>query len=184
MGFLFGCGVMSMSDAVDISGATPIDFSTDFCTIDTLGVSDNNEYAGLNAIWVPASVDCPAGTYLKAGDETCSPCDENNYCAGDTYIFSETTTQGIVACESGVSPQGSKTAYDCGRRLHVGSDVIYLHTNKVTTPSLNVEVDGVRYYANLTENQVNMNKDTERKMVLQYGGKTYYAYDNTVNVNE
>ena len=185
VGFLLGCCIVSMSDAVDILESSLIDANTDYCTVDTLGISENNSSTGIDAIWIRVSVECVAGTYLKAGEVTCSTCETNYYCIGNTYLFNETIDQGIVACTTGVSPTGSKTAYDCGRRLHIGDNVMYLHTNPNTTAHhLVIQVDNTNYYANLTTTQTNMNADSEQKLKVQFNDTTYYVYDNTVDVEQ
>ncbi len=185
VGFLLGFGIVSVSNAVDVLESTPIDVNTDYCTIDTLGVSANNSSSGIDAIWTRVSVECVAGTYLKAGEVACSTCEANNYCVGNTYVFNETNDQGITACASGVSPAGAKTAYDCGRRLHVGDNIIYLHTNpNATAHHLVVQVDNTNYYANLTTTQTNMNVSSSQKLKVQFNDTTYYVYDNTVTVSQ
>ena len=78
------------------------------------------------------------------------------YCSGGVFYEDgpAETDMFITACNSGLKSQaGSRTASDCGRILHVGNSVIYLHTDKRTTPSLNVDIDndGVTdYYADVT----------------------------------
>ena len=64
----------------------------------------------LYAILEPNQYNCPAGQYLPAGVDTCTQCPANSYCVGGTYTFSETVSQGIVACDNGYhSPAGASS---------------------------------------------------------------------------
>ena len=57
---------------------------------------------------------CTAGQYLPAGVDACTQCPANSYCGGGTFVFNETTDQGIVACDNGYhSSLGSSSASDC-----------------------------------------------------------------------
>jgi hypothetical protein len=68
----------------------------------------------------------------------------------------------------------------CGRILHVGDSVIYLRSEKQTTPSLNVKIGNDIYYGNMTTNDIPMNINTERKLKIRFNDTAYSVYDDTV----
>lgn len=131
---------------------------------------------------------CNSGEYFPAHWYECKICPENNYCAGGTYTFNETVTQGIESCpNSWYSPAGSSSVAQCGRILHVGDNVVYLRSGKKTTPSLNFDLDNdgtPDFFSNMTTADVPMNINTKRKLKINYNGQTYSAYDDTVTVPE
>ena len=64
--------------------------------IDTGNVGPKTFYAK----WTGISIRCAKGKYLRPGDTTCTtPCDEEDkYCEGGTFTYSETETQGKKDC--------------------------------------------------------------------------------------
>lgn len=132
----------------------------------------------------PAAVTCPAGTYLPAGATSCSVCPENSYCTGDSYEYSLTNDQGAETCLPGkVSPQGSKSAGECGKIMRVGEDILYLTSEKQTTPALAVKIDGSVYYAKMTalsSGAKPMNGATTKSLRTKISGIEYSIHDNTV----
>lgn len=151
-------------------------------------VCDTNYTASGNGTSNPScvknAVTCPAGTYLPAGATSCSVCPENSYCVGDSYEYSSTNDQGIRACSSGkVSPQGSKSAGECGKIMRVGEDMLYLTSVKQTTPALAVKIDGAVYYAKttaLSSGAKPMNGTTTKSLRTKINGIEYSIHDNTV----
>ena len=100
---------------------------------------------------VRAKLTCDAGTYMPGNSETCVPCPGDSYCSGGEYDILVADAQGISACASGLfAPVGARSENDCGRILHVGDNILYLHKDKRTEHSLVVNVEGVNYYADAT----------------------------------
>lgn len=58
----------------------------------------------------PEPVQCSAGSYLKAGDTSCTTCSGNTYCEGGTFTPSETEDQGIATCPTGYEANSGHTA--------------------------------------------------------------------------
>ena len=145
-------------------------------------------YADFGAKFEINTYTCDAGYYLPADALDCVLCPANSYCGGGTYTFNETVTQGIVSCGAGLyTPAGMSSANQCGRILHIGENVVYLHSTKKTTPALHVDIDndGVAdYFGNMTTLDVPMTRGTERKLKLQYDGVTYSVYDDSVDLTQ
>ena len=149
-----------------------------------LSMSANNTCANniknhvLNGIFEPNVHDCAPGYYMPANYDGCQPCLRNNKCVGGTYTFNETTTQGIELCDTGlVSPMGSSVCYP--HILHIGDEVVYLKSTKLTIPSLNVGWDGDVFYANMTTTPTNMSFESEHYLKLNINGTLYYVCDDS-----
>ena len=131
---------------------------------------------------------CDAGNYLPAHGYQCETCLTGNYCPGGTFNYSESISSGLMPCASGLySPTGMWESAQCGRILHIGDNVMYLRSVKQTIPSLNIDIDNdgtPDYFGNMTTADVVMNRDTERKLKISFGGQTYSVYDDTVTVPE
>ena len=121
--------------------------------------------------------DCAPGYYLPANVDSCTICPQNNKCIGGTYYFNETVNQGIEQCVNGHAPVGSSICY--GHILHIGNDVVYLKSTKLTTPSLNVGMDDGVFYANMTTTPTPMNAATEHVLKIEYDGVIYYVCDDS-----
>ena len=69
------------------------------CTVDVLGVADNNATANTIATWSLIDYECPAGQYLLNSDGTleCTECPVGSYCPGGTYTV-ESENNGANAC--------------------------------------------------------------------------------------
>ena len=134
----------------------------------------------LSAFYEPNSHTCNPGYYLPAGIDACTLCPAGSACVGGTYSFNENVSQGIVACEGGFSPAGS--AVCCQHILHVGDDIVYLRDNKLTTPSLNIQIGNDIFYANMTTTPTYMNKDSTHYLHILYEGDDYYVCDDTTYV--
>ena len=113
-------------------------------------------------------------------------CPNNNYCVGGAYQYNAHTPQGIMECPNlWYSPLGMHELESCGRILHIGDEVVYLRSSKKTTPSLNVDIDNdgiADFFGNMTTLDVPMNRDTERKLKVNYDGTTYSVYDDSVEL--
>ena len=131
----------------------------------------------LFAVMTPNEHTCSPGYYLPANVDSCTICPADNYCVGGTYTFNETNDQGIEQCTSGHAPAGSTICYE--HILHIGDDVIYLKSTKLTTPSLNIGMDDGIFYANMTTTPTPMNAGTERYLKIEYDGVIYYVCDDS-----
>ncbi len=69
------------------------------CTVDVLGVSDNNATANTIAVWEMNKYECAAGQYLAVTDNTveCTECPTGSYCPGGTYTI-ESENKGNNLC--------------------------------------------------------------------------------------
>ena len=133
-----------------------------------------------------AGVTCAAGYYLPANAIACETCPANSYCVGGTHSPSDTVPQGIMSCAAGLySPAGAGESAQCGRILHIGDDIMYLRSDKITSPALHVDVDhdGIAdYFGNMTTADVVMHAGSERKFKVKYGDTIYSVYDDTVTL--
>lgn len=127
---------------------------------------------------------CAGGQYLPRYSDTCQTCLTDSYCAGGTFSFNETYDQGIEACPDGLkSPLGMQSVEQCGRKMHINGDVLYLHSEKKTNPSLSVRIDNEVFYGNMTTENVRMNSETERKFKVNFNNIAYSVYDDSVSIN-
>ena len=133
----------------------------------------------LFSVYEPNEHTCEPGYYLPANVDSCTICPQNNYCLGGTYYFNETINQGIEQCTNTTpfAPIGSTVCYP--HILHIGNDVVYLKSTKLTTPSLNIGMDDGIFYANMTTVPTSMNAGTERYLKIEYDGMMYYVCDDT-----
>ena len=118
-----------------------------------------NNSANITATFTPNVHNCSAGYYLPANIDECTICPANSYCPGGTYTFNETTPQGITSCVDSFAPAGMWLASQCGRKLHVGDDVLYLHLQQShpTQHQLHVSYNNVTYSANAVPRDTNSN---------------------------
>ena len=146
----------------------------------------NGEDSTMRALFEPKTYDCDVGYYLPANTDGCTICPENSYCSGGTYTFNETENQGITSCPDGLfAPNGMWQESQCGRILHLGDEIVYLRSEKVTTPSLNIDVDGdgtPDFFGNMTTANVYMHNGSNRQLNIQFNNQTYSVYDDTITV--
>lgn len=135
--------------------------------------------------FVPAQYTCDAGYYLPADAIACVICPENSYCPGGTYTFNESSEDGRTGCpNSWLSPAGMSTVAQCGRLLHIGDDYqLYLHSQRQTTPALNVDINGTTFYGSMSTTSVPMHAGTDKQLVIPVNETDYYVYDDTVSMN-
>jgi uncharacterized repeat protein (TIGR02543 family) len=152
-------------------------------TIDNNATGNKIFYAKWNQI-----ISCPTRYYLPANTDGCVICPVDSYCGGGTYTFNETVPQGIVSCGAGLfAPSGMSSLTQCGRILHIGDEIVYLHSVKKTTPALHVDIDQdgtADFFGNMTTLDVPMTRGTDKKLKLQYDGVTYSVYDDSVDLSE
>ena len=147
-----------------------------------------------SAIFEPISYTCLPGYYLPAGndwttdDQGCTKCQSDNYCPGGTYTFNETTAQGITQCPSAhpFAPAGMWAATQCGRILHIGNEIIYLHQSPAnpTEHRLYVRVNDAVYSVNLTQKQdapddIKMSAGANRSLHIMFNDIEYLAHDDS-----
>ena len=131
----------------------------------------------LFAVMTPNEHNCAPGYYLPSNVDSCTICPQNSYCVGGTFTFNETENQGIEQCTNERAPVGSSVCYE--HILHIGDDVVYLKSTKLTTPSLNVGMGDGIFYANMTTVPTPMNNATEHYLKIEYDGMLYYVCDDT-----
>lgn len=134
--------IMADETACDVQGLT----------CNTGYVLDQNE-----SRCVPGKVKCLPGTYLPAGAYECVSCTEDHYCPGDQPAFTvpQNNDMGIVSCVDAQtggtkSPAGAQKIEDCGIVVRVDDVKLYLHSDKATSPSFAIAVDGKPWYADMT----------------------------------
>jgi hypothetical protein len=150
-------------------------------------ITGYEEYWDGHVACTPHTHDCDSGTYFPTIIDGCVACPENNYCPGGEYTYNG-VDQGIIACPVGLyAPMGMSSLTQCGRILHIGDNIVYLHSTKKTTPALHVDIDQdgtADFFGNMTTLDVPMTRGTERKLKLQYDGVTYSVYDDSVDLSE
>lgn len=146
------------------------------CNVVGLICEEGYEESHVDGVWscVESRVTCNAGTYLPAGTKECAVCTENSFCVGGSYKPDDTKNQGIESCENNLkSPRGARSENDCGKILRVDGDALYLHPDKRgPNPSLVVEIDGKKWYANTTPVQQGI------KPMSEGSGKTVHMLIN------
>ena len=154
------------------------------------GADDFNQ--SLSAIFEPNVYDCAPGYYLPAGNdwindtEGCRICSNDNYCPGGVYVFNETQNQGLVSCPEShpFAPGGMWLESQCGRKMHVGDDVLYLHIAPAvpTVKRLYVRFNDVVYSANATEKEfapATMSERATRALHVLIDGVEYLIHDDS-----
>lgn len=148
----------------------------------------NNFPDNLIAIYEPNQHTCAQGYYLPANIAECTKCLNDNYCPGGTYTFNETVDQGITQCPSAhpFAPAGMWTATQCGRILHIGDNIIYLHQSPAnpTEHRLYVRVNDTVYSVNLTQKQddpddIKMSAGANRSLHIMFNDIEYLAHDDS-----
>lgn len=127
---------------------------------------------------------CAPGKYLPHNTETCETCPANAYCPGGDYTFDTELDRGIMSCADGLmAPAGMWQSAQCGHVLHVGDSIIYLRSERQTSPSVGFLLNDGVFYANATTSDVSMNSGTTRKLKFKNGDNIYSVYDDTVDIN-
>ncbi len=123
-------------------------------------------------IVVPGS-ECEPGYYLPQDSDTCAICEENNYCVGGANPIMQPCPTGLV------SPTGTISSDNCGKKMLVGKDVLYLTQKQQTTPALAVKIDGKVYYAKTTPLS-QIEQPAGHFLRTRIDGVEYSIHDNTV----
>lgn len=147
-----------------------------------------NFSAKLYSRYTPNVHECLRGYYMPANTDGCVVCPENNYCAGGTYTFNETETQGIIQCPESApnAPVGMWAESQCGRKLYVDDEYLYLHKlpAEPTEHKLHVSIDGQVYSANATpiidNPDLKMSANSERSLHVKINGVEYLVHDDSV----
>lgn len=157
---------------------------------DTLhGVCAENFLSRLNATYTPNTHTCAIGEYLPANIDGCRPCLTNNYCMGGTYNFNETVDQGLIPCpdQHPFAPTGMWLESQCGRKLHIGDNVLYVHQSPATPTErrLYVRYGDTKYSANLYQisdgaNIQKMSVDATRSLRIKINDIDYVVYDDSI----
>ncbi len=104
------------------------------------------------AVFTPNQHTCAPGYYLPANIDECTKCPNDNYCSGGTYTFNELNSSGITPCPAAhpYAPVGMWVEAQCGRKLHIGDEVMYLHQMPATPTEhqFTVEYNGTKYSVN------------------------------------
>ena len=137
-------------------------------------------------VFTPNVHTCAVGEYLPANVDGCMPCLENNYCPGGMYVFNETQNQGLVSCPElhPFAPGGMWLESQCGRKMHVGDDVLYLHSAPAapTVKRLYVRFNNAVYSANATEKEfapATMSERATRALHVLIDGVEYLIHDDS-----
>ena len=103
------------------------------CTVDVLGVSDNNATANTIATWSLNSYDCAAGQYLDETTLLCTECPVGSYCPGGTFTVEANNSK--TACPTDYTSDAAATAEsECytGCELACTQQTCPAHSNNCT----------------------------------------------------
>lgn len=121
-------------------------------------------------------ISCGGGSYIAtANNTTCSDVGAGYWAAASTVSQGSAGVRN--ACDDGLTTIGSGAGADevgdCGRVLNVNGEKIYLRSERKTTPSLNVSINGTTFYGNMGGSGIGALK-------LNSGGTTYSVYDDSM----
>jgi len=132
------------------------------------------------AKWGSAAITCAAGEYFDGAHSVCAVCPVNHYCPGDTFAISDQDA-GLNDCPAGlVSPAGSASEGECGKKMRIGNAELYLTSVQQTHPAFAVRLDGVFYYAKATEGTMPMCSSTSDQLRMRIDTEEYSIHDNTI----
>ena len=166
----------------------------DILVQDAIGSCSSDFNQSFSALFEPIVYTCSSGFYLPAGNdwiddsEGCRPCLNDNYCAGGTYTFNETVTQGILPCPEThpYAPVGMWLESQCGRKLYVGGEYLYLHQSPAAPAEhrLYARIETGVYSANATpvseRPDLKMSANTQRALHVKIDGIEYLIHDDSV----
>lgn len=143
-----------------ITYTTPILYNQNNSCVNKL-LKPNNNTSYMVAKFVRNVHTCSAGYYLPANIDECRKCLNDHYCPGGNLTFNETTPQGIIECPSNhpFAPAGMWQQSQCGRKLHVGDDILYMHQSPAhpTVHRLFIGHPNGIYSANAIQRDMNSN---------------------------
>ena len=121
-------------------------------------------------------ISCGGGSYIAtANNTTCSDVGAGYWAAASTVSQGSAGVRN--ACDDGLTTIGSGAGADegddCGRVLNVNGKKIYLRSERKTTPSLNVSINGDVFYGNMGASSIGALK-------LKSNGTTYSVYDDSM----
>ena len=121
-------------------------------------------------------ISCGGGSYIAtANNTTCSDVGAGYWAAASTVSQGSAGVRN--ACDDGLTTigfgAGADEVGDCGRVLNVNGEKIYLRSERKTTPSLNVSINGTTFYGNMGASGIGALK-------LNSGGTTYSVYDDSM----
>lgn len=115
---------------------------------------------------------CVGGYALEYGE--CVACGESNWCADGVR---HDCPAGLVTIGYGT---GADEVGDCGRKLNIGTETIYMRSIKKTTPALNILFNGTQYYGNATTKSVAISADSTHHLHVNFNGTIYSIYDDSM----
>ena len=165
----------------------------DILITDSIGSCSPAFTQNYSAIFEPITYTCNPGYYLPAGEdwvndtEGCRVCLNDHYCPGGTYTYNETTDQGINACPSDhpFAPVGMWLESQCGRKLHIGNNIIYMH-QVPANPSehrLFIQVGNDIYSANAVpagNTNIPMSINSTQSLHVMINNVEYLVHDDSV----
>jgi uncharacterized repeat protein (TIGR02543 family) len=103
--------------------------------------------------------------------------------ATGTYGNIVLTANWIVACPENYFVPNDHPEMCFPHRLHVGENMVFMKSDKLTTPSLNVRVGNDVFYANMTTDPTYMSSEYAHYMKTIYNNQVYYICDDTTYGN-
>ncbi len=139
------------------------------------GYGNSGTTAANHAGQASCKVTCSGGEYVPTAGGGCVNVGVGYWGAGGTV--SETATLIRTQCATGLttigSGAGADEAGDCGRVLNIGSQKIYLRSDKKTDRALHVGINGDVFYGN-------MSTSIDGPLKINYNGTTYSVYDDSM----
>ena len=149
-----------------------------------------NNTAYITPVFTPNVHNCNPGYYLPANIDECRKCLNDHYCPGGQLTFNETTPQGIIECPENhpFAPAGMWLESQCGRKLHIGDDVLYMHQSPAhpTTHRLFIGNTNGIYSANTIQRDMNsntfpkMSAGAQKGLHVMIGNVEYLVCDDSV----
>ena len=140
-----------------------------------VGYGNSGTTAANHAGQASCKVTCSGGEYVPTAGGGCVNVGVGYWGAGGTV--SETATLIRTQCATGLttigSGAGADEAGDCGRVLNIGSQKIYLRSDKKTDRALHVGINGDVFYGN-------MSTSIDGPLKINYNGTTYSVYDDSM----
>lgn len=134
-------------------------------------------------------ISCAGGSYVATAKQSCVNVGAGYYVPTHLVNYNSVTpTSTRKQCSTGLTTigygAGADEAGDCGRKLHVGTNIIYLRSTSKTTPSFRVDSDNdgePDLFGNMSESStpINMSDGASDTLKTKYNNKTYYIYDDS-----